>query len=73
MSESFSRREALKNLGAAGAGVVLAGGIIRGQAAPIRLAGMPVEIAVASISPTTVRITAAAIVGTGACRKTARW
>ncbi|MGH9370758.1 MAG: TIM-barrel domain-containing protein, partial [Vicinamibacterales bacterium] len=31
----------------------------------IRVAGMPVEIAVASVGPDTVRITAAAIVGTG--------
>ena len=65
MSESLSRRDALKQIAAAGAGVVATGGIIRGQAEPIRIAAMPVEIAVASISATTVRITAAAIAGAG--------
>lgn len=65
MSEPLSRRDALKQIAAAGAGVVATGGIIRGQAALIRIAGMPVEIAVASISASTVRITAAAIVGAG--------
>ena len=62
---SLSRRDALKQIAAAGAGVVATGGIVRGQAAPIRIAGIPVEIAVASISVHTVRITAAAIVGAG--------
>jgi len=65
MSESLSRRDALKQIAAAGAGVVVSGGIIRGQAAPIRIAGVPVEIAVASLSASTVRITAAAIAGAG--------
>jgi alpha-glucosidase (family GH31 glycosyl hydrolase) len=65
MPEFLSRREALKEIAAAGAGIALTGGIIRGQRSPIRIAGMPVEIAVASISPTTVRLTAAAIAGTG--------
>jgi alpha-glucosidase len=66
MREPLSRRDALKQLGSAGAGVVLSGGIIRGQTTPIRIAGMPVEIAVAPISASTVRITAAAVVETGA-------
>jgi alpha-glucosidase/alpha-D-xyloside xylohydrolase len=65
MSVPLSRRDALKQIAAAGAGVVATGGIIRGQAAPIRIAAMPVEIAVASISASTVRITAAAIAGAG--------
>ena len=65
MSEPLSRRDALKQIAAAGAGVVATGGIVRGQGAPIRIAGIPVEIAVASISVHTVRITAAAIVGAG--------
>ena len=65
MSDPLSRRDALKQIAAAGASVVAASGIIRGQAAPIRMAGVPVEIAVASISASTVRITAAAIVGAG--------
>ena len=63
MVRSISRRDALKQLGSAGAGVVLGGGVIRGQSAPIRVAGTPVEIAVASISPLTVRVTVSAIAG----------
>jgi alpha-glucosidase len=65
MSEPVSRRDVLRRLGAAGTGAVLGGGIIRGQAPPIRVAGTPVEIAVAPVSPAMVRITVAAIVGTG--------
>ena len=56
----MTRRDAIKRLG----GAALAG-TIRGQTTPIRVAGMPVEIAVAAISPSTVRITVAAVVGTG--------
>src|SRR6188508_2154366 len=63
MPERPSRRSALKQLAAAGA-AAFSPVVIRGQAAPIRVAGMPVEISVASISPVTVRITVAAIVGT---------
>ena len=65
MSEHVSRRRALKNLAAAGAAAAFGPAVIQGQSAPIRVAGMPVEIAVASISPVTVRITVAAIAGTG--------
>jgi alpha-glucosidase (family GH31 glycosyl hydrolase) len=65
MPEPLSRRDALRQIGAASAGAVMTGGIIRGQAEPIRIAGMPVEIAISALSPDTVRITAAAIVGTG--------
>ena len=65
MSQSFSRREALTRMGAAATGVALSAGVFRGQAQPIRLAGMPVEIAVAFPGPSTVRITAAPVVGTG--------
>ena len=65
MSETVSRRRVLKHLAAAGASAAFSPVVIRGQSAPIRVAGMPVEIAVASISPVTVRITVAAIVGTG--------
>ena len=65
MSETVSRRRVLKHLAAAGASATFSPVVIRGQSAPIRVAGMPVEIAVASISPMTVRITVAAIVGTG--------
>src|SRR5688500_17848912 len=65
MSRSVSRREALKHLGSASAAIAMGGGIIRGQPASIRIAGMPVEIAVAPISSATVRITVAAVVGSG--------
>src|SRR5688572_3230864 len=65
MHQHPSRRTALKHMAAAGLGAALRPVVIRGQSAPIRLAGMPVEIAVASISPTTVRVTVSAIAGTG--------
>jgi alpha-glucosidase/alpha-D-xyloside xylohydrolase len=64
MHERPSRRNALKHIAAAGLGAALRPVVIRGQSAPIRVAGMPVEIAVASISPTTVRVTVSAIAGT---------
>src|SRR5262245_28465727 len=57
MSQSISRRDALAQLGAAGAGVVLARAVLRGQSAPITVAGRPVEIVIASVSTLTVRIT----------------
>ena len=57
MSDHISRREALKELGAAGVGLVVGARVIRGQETPIIVAGQPVEIAVASLSATTVRIT----------------
>ena len=56
MRNRITRREALKRLGSAGAGVTLAGGIIRGQTAPITIGGKPVEIVVTSLSSATVRI-----------------
>ena len=65
MQQRPSRRNALKHLAAAGLGATLRPVVIRGQSAPIRVAGMPVEIAVASISPSMVRVTVSAIVGTG--------
>ncbi len=51
-----TRREALKQIGAATAGVAL-GGVIRGQSSAIVIAGQPVEIAVTSLSAVTARIT----------------
>src|SRR6185503_2664448 len=57
MSPRISRRQALKDLGAAGAGIALTGGVIRGQGQAIQIAGKPVEIAVSSVSPITARIT----------------
>ena len=53
----ISRRALLKQLGAGSAGVFFSGGVLRGQSAPILIGGKPVEIAVASVSPLTVRLT----------------
>ena len=58
MAEPVSRRDAVKQLAGVTAGVVLAGGVIRGQSDAIVVAGKPVEIVVSSVSPSTVRITA---------------
>lgn len=56
MSDPISRRDALRGLAGAGAGLVFAGRI-RAQGAPIQVAGRPVEIEVWSLSPHTVRMT----------------
>lgn len=56
-----SRRSALKQAGLA-AGVLLAPGNIRGQATPITVAGRPIEISIAPVSASTVRITVHPIV-----------
>ena len=50
-------------MGMAGAGVALGGGFIRGRTAPIVVAGRPVEIAIASVTPSTLRITLRSIEG----------
>ena len=52
-----TRRQALRDIGVAGAGLAFSGGVLRGQGAGIVVAGKPVEIAVSSVSPATVRIT----------------
>src|SRR5262245_9328433 len=57
MTHRIPRRDALKTIGAAGAGLALGGGILRGQATDIIVAGQPVEIAVSSVSQMTVRVT----------------
>ncbi len=57
MSRVVSRRDVLKQLGTAGAGVVLAQHVIRGQSSDLVIAGKPVEIVVSSLSATTVRLT----------------
>jgi alpha-glucosidase (family GH31 glycosyl hydrolase) len=57
MTHRIPRRDALKQIGAAGAGLALGGGILRGQSADIIVAGQPVEIAVSAVSDATVRIT----------------
>lgn len=57
MTESISRRDALKQMGALGAGLALHGGTLRGSFQDIVVAGQPVELTVASLSPSTVRLT----------------
>ena len=65
MSPHVSRRDALKHLGAAGAGFVLGSRILRGQSGTdIVVNGRPIEISVTSISPATVRLTLSPIAGT---------
>lgn len=56
-SAMLSRREALKRLGSAGAGILLDRGIIRGQSKDIVISGKPVEISVSSLSSSTARLT----------------
>jgi hypothetical protein len=63
MREFVSRREVLRRFGKATAGLALTGGVIRGQGTDIVVAGNPVEIAISSVSPTTVRITVIPIEG----------
>jgi len=58
-----TRREAVKCVAGAAAGFALSDAVIRGQAAPIRVAGKPVEFVVSSISDATVRITALPLAG----------
>lgn len=55
--EPVSRRDALKRLGLAGAGVFLTNSIIRGRSQDIVVAGSPVEIGVYALSRSTVRLT----------------
>ena len=63
MSHPITRRAALKQISVAGAGVLVSRGIIRGQGTDITIGGQPVEIAVASLSPSTVRISVLPIAG----------
>jgi hypothetical protein len=46
MNPPISRRNALRQLGAAGAGIALAGGVLRARAAPMTVAGRPVEVVI---------------------------
>jgi alpha-glucosidase (family GH31 glycosyl hydrolase) len=64
MADRMHRRDALKQIGIAGAGAMLGGAYIRGPRASIVVAGRPVEIAIASITPATVRITLLPLDGT---------
>ena len=57
MSDHLSRRDAIKQLGTAGASLMLGARTFRLGAAGITIAGEPVEITVASLSPVTARIT----------------
>ncbi len=57
MTESISRRDVLKRLGAAGAGLALTGTRLRGFPADIVVAGRPVELEVTSLSAVTLRLT----------------
>ena len=63
MGAPIGRRDALKQLGLAGAGLAFSGGVLRGQTAPITINGKPVEIIVAAVSPITARITVMPIAG----------
>ncbi len=63
MPDSLSRREAIKQLTAVSAAAAFGPEIIRGLAADIVIAGKPVEIEVASLSPVTVRLTIRPIEG----------
>ena len=63
MPPPIPRRDALKQLTLAGAGLAFSGGIIRGQAAPIVINGKPVEVVVAAVSASTVRITVLPLAG----------
>ena len=57
MTLQLTRRQLLQQLGATAGAAMVPLGVIRGQEAPIMVAGKPVEIAVFSVSPDTVRIT----------------
>ena len=64
-SSGLTRREALKRLGAAGAGAFLARGALRGRSAEITVAGRPAEIGIYDVSPATVRIVLLPLDGPG--------
>ncbi len=57
-----TRRDALKQIAAAGIGCAVSPGVVWGQDASIAIAGRPVQIAIASVSPSTVRITISPLV-----------
>jgi len=56
MPDALNRRDVLKGLGALGAGAMFPAAVLRGQDVPIVVAGRAVEIVIASVSATTVRI-----------------
>ena len=57
-----TRRDALKHIAAAGIGCAASPGVVWGQDASIAIAGRPAQIAIASVSPSTVRITISPLV-----------
>ena len=57
MPAKVHRREALKRVAAAGAGMAVAPVVLRGQGTAVAVGGRPVEITVSSVSPSTVRLT----------------
>src|SRR5262245_59299614 len=65
MSHSISRRQAIKQLAAAGAGIAATPIILRGQTQDIVVAGKPVEIAVSAVGPAIARITIRPITDSG--------
>src|SRR5215510_6049659 len=58
-----TRREALKQIGAAGAGMLAAPALLAYQETGIVVAGQPVDIAVSAVNPDCVRITIRQITG----------
>src|SRR5438477_11159101 len=56
MTKLVSRREVLKDVGSAGAGLLLGAHVVAAQDAALRIAGVPVEITVSSVSANTARI-----------------
>jgi alpha-glucosidase (family GH31 glycosyl hydrolase) len=61
MMRQISRRETLKRFGSAGAGILLGSQTSVAQNSTIKVTGRPVEIALSSVSPHTVRISITAI------------
>lgn len=63
MPSKATRREVLKQIGAASVGFAAAPVVRRGQRTPITVAGQSVEIIVSSVNSSTVRLTVAAVDG----------
>jgi alpha-glucosidase (family GH31 glycosyl hydrolase) len=59
----MNRREAMRRIGQTTAALALSGGVIRGQGTDIMIAGKPVEIVIASVSSSSVRINVLPIEG----------
>jgi alpha-glucosidase/alpha-D-xyloside xylohydrolase len=63
MTAHLTRRDAITRLGEAGVGMLLTPVLFRGQTAPITVAGTPVDVAISSVSASTVRITVTPVKG----------